>query len=159
MIYRIGLCFAGAVVAAAGWLAADRVPPYTALEYAATDGPPLGAVTLVGRVVRDVDRDCEVTAVRYMDDAIGRRYLMSGPQYFSPAAARALNARSPGVVQFTAVVPGTATPGDAKHVVDLTYVCNPTHRVWPVRLTVEYAFRILPGSAAPTTGAQSVPTP
>jgi len=130
-------------LALVGYWAVDDAPPYEVMQYTATNGRPGDRVTVDGAVKRDLSRDCTVDVRRYIVDSTGAEYE-SVKQTLDLAAVRERERLNPGRVKFAATLPMMIKPGIARHVVALSWRCNPLHYIFPVTRTIQYQFEVLP---------------
>ncbi|WP_066339281.1 hypothetical protein [Azohydromonas lata] len=135
----IGLCLGQITV----W-GLDREPPFKLQGYA-VERPvhPGGPLRITLSVARDLRQSCDVQITRYIVDGGGFRFYM--PQIGLDAHAIAeLQSSSRDENRILIQMPEDAAPGDARFGNALSYVCNPIHRLWPVRVAFEVPFDLTP---------------
>lgn len=120
----------------------DRNPPFEILSVEPAMAAPGQAVRLTAKVRRDVERNCNVQYTRHLYDGANFRHDLEGVQRMNAAGLRALDARTPGMLQLTVRVPTNAAPGSASLVTTLDYECNPLHAMWPIHVVSEMRFTI-----------------
>lgn len=125
------------VPAALMWV--DRDPPVRRISSSVETPAVRAGGELVVRYVIDRQRDCETTVERTLIDGDGEMYVLD--------SARRTSNGPTGMRSYKRVVPipAGAAPGAARYRVVTAYVCNPMHRLWPIKATaVDIAFTILP---------------
>lgn len=133
VMWRIvaGLVFGLAVVGSfnlALWVA-DREPPveYEHAIALASQVPQGGAIEIEYSVFRK--RICDVTAKRWLTDAMGERHSI--PQY--TVGLQLLAGRE--TYRRAISIPSIAAPGPARYEVSLDYICNPLQQIiGPIRV-------------------------
>lgn len=142
-LYEIVRCttFWICVVIAADW-AADRQPPLQVLALRPIRAAPGATAQFELMVARDLRRGCAVRFHRYLYDGEGFRFDLGGPAAMNAQALAALEREHPGQLLLSVPVPQRATPGAARFVTSLDYVCNPLHHLWPIPLLLEVPFTI-----------------
>lgn len=120
----------------------DRQPPFKLLGWAVTQPAyPGGTVELILRVERDMYKECSVIVSRFISDGQGfRTYLPT--QEMTWEALQALERNTPGYAKVSTRVPDNARPGSGVFGTLLRYECNPTQRLWPLYMTLEFPFII-----------------
>lgn len=123
--------------------ALDRRPPFGLLHVYPAQARPGEVVTIYAEVRRDGARQCEVDVNRSLNDAHGKRW--DYPEaHFSAEAVALTEARTPGRMAPTFVLPTSAAPGPAEITTSLRYRCNKTHAIWPITLTHTLPLTVLP---------------
>ena len=140
---RLALIFLSLLFLAVVVLAFDRKPPFTVASIERTSARPGEVVVITANVSRNPDRQCSASFVRYLFDGNQTRwYLDQG--FASFAMIEEMQARTPNKLQFAFEVPVKAAPGQASVTTVLQYVCNQVQVFWPIPVTVEFPFEILP---------------
>lgn len=125
------------------YYAADRQPPFAVLSVAPAAAKPGDFVTISAKVRRDADRHCNAEYSRYLFDASGARFDI-GHAITSAEMITSLERKNPGGLTITFQVPPSAEPGAASLQTVLDYKCNRTHSLWPITVTTEMPFTVLP---------------
>lgn len=134
-----------ATVISVAVFAADRDAPFAVLSVEPAFAKPGDVVMLRARVYRDSSRECSAVFSRYVFDASGARHDdPSSPASASAAMIEGMEKRSPGRLTLALTVPDKAAPGPATLVSSLEYRCNKIHRLWPIEVTTEMPFTVLP---------------
>lgn len=137
-------CFWGAVAVAAWW-AVDRAPPLRVLSIAPAAAQRGHLVEITAQVERQLHRRCSVRITRYLHDAHGFRYELERGISLNARDLEVLERRlNPGYARVTALLPVSMSPGPAKLVSSLSYVCNPLHEVWPIRVVMVIPVAVSP---------------
>ncbi len=122
----------------------DRVAPFEVVE---TPEPPAvkpgGTVYIVKKVRRDLGHSCSVQFQRYLVDADGAIYSYDAG-YLSATNRAAMNGKAGPWVKTALEVPAKMAAGRATLFTDLSYVCNPIHALWPIRVSDHVSFEVLP---------------
>lgn len=130
-------------IALVAYYAADREPPFAVLSVEPAEARAGDYITIVANVRREVDRMCDADFSRYLYDATGARYDM-GHAIASAEMIAALERRDNGRLRVSFLVPYGAAPGAASLQSVLNYKCNKIHRLWPITVTTELPFTVLP---------------
>lgn len=125
------------------YYAADRKPPFEVLSSTYAEAPAGEYVTMHAKVRRDADRGCNADFWRYMYDSTGTRFDLGHSQASSEAIAQ-MERRSPGSLSVAFRIPGSAAPGPATLQTVLLYRCNRVHAAWPIEVTTDMPFTVLP---------------
>ena len=125
------------------YFAFDRAPPYSVLSVEPASARPGEMVKLRMHVRSDVSRQCSADLSRFVFDALNARYFLDHAQLSAELIAK-MEARTPGIREIAIMVPSSAAPGPARMVSSLEYECNRVHSLWPIRVTTEAPFTILP---------------
>ena len=132
-----------ASIGAFGILALDRTPPYTLIRSEPVEGRAGDYIRIVSSVWRDKTRDCKVDYYRFMVDSSGKQFDL-GRFHMSDATVDKLEARNPGRGDVVVRIPPLMEPGPATMRTVLLYQCNIAHALWPIEITVERPFTVLP---------------
>lgn len=127
-----------------GWFAADRVPPFVLLGVEPAAASAGEVIIIRARVWRDASRDCSVSFTRYIYDSRGVRFDGAELAKASDAMIDTMERRDPGRLTVAIVVPAAAAPGPATLQTVLWYACNKVHHIWPIYVTTDMAFTVLP---------------
>lgn len=122
----------------------DRTPPFKLIGYA-VERPvhPGGPLRITLGVERDLRQSCDVQITRYIVDGRGFRFYL--PQIGLDAHAIAeLQTSTRDENRILIQMPEDAAPGEARFGNALSYVCNPVHKLWPVRVAFEVPFDLTP---------------
>ena len=123
--------------------ASDRKPPFEILSVEPASARPGESITITARVWRDTDRDCAASMTRSMfDSTIARSDFPVA--YFSDDMIDKMERRAPGVLRVSLVLPANMAPGPANLVSVLHYRCNRVHALWPIEVTTNMPFEVLP---------------
>lgn len=125
------------------WYAMDREPPFAVVDSPQTFASPGGWLRVTADVRRDVKRNCEAEFTRYIFDSRATRYDL-GHAVASPQMISQMEKQSPGKLKVAVLVPAGAEPGPARLVTVLEYRCNKVHNFWPISVTTEIPFEIVP---------------
>lgn len=125
------------------FFALDREPPYALISVEPAAARPGDVVKLRMTVRSDVSRQCSADLSRFVFDAMNARYFIDHAQLSSSLIA-GMESRTPGIREIAITVPTSATPGPARMVSALEYQCNRAHSIWPIEVTTEAPFTILP---------------
>ena len=134
-----------------GIWAFDRAPPFRLINKNSIEaiGHPGEMVNISAEVDRDTGRGCSVSFSRYVYSANGTRYDLEGLQRITAVGLKKLEARSPNHLLLAVDLPTTFPIGKAALAVNLEYVCNPLHHIWPISVYIELPFEVMP--AGPKT--------
>ena len=121
------------------WWVADRSPPIELTGWAALP-PEVKPGDTIYRVIRvNRLRVCETDPDTLVIDGAKVRWHFEEPKIVAPGKIGADEYRRP------VVIPMQASPGSAEMRVSSTFVCNPVHRIWPIRMVHEpLKFKIVP---------------
>ena len=125
------------------YYAADRTSPFAVIAVEPAAARPGEYITINAKVRRDVDRNCNAEFSRYLYDSTGARYDL-GHAITSAEMITALERKRPGGLSITFQVPPAAVPGGALLQTVLDYKCNRTHSLWPITVTTDMPFTVLP---------------
>ncbi len=125
------------------YYASDRSPPFAVLSVEPSAASPGEFVTIKAKVRRDTDRACNAEFSRYLFDASGARFDM-GHAITSAEMISSIERMNPGGLTIKFQVPPSAAPGAALLQTVLDYKCNRTHNVWPITVTADMPFTVLP---------------
>ena len=125
------------------YYAADRKPPFEVYSSTYSEAPAGEYVTINAKVRRDAHRGCNANFWRYMYDAKGTRFDLGHSQASAEAVAQ-MERRSPGALSVAFRIPSAAAPGPATLQTVLQYQCNRVHHWWPIEVTADMAFTVLP---------------
>lgn len=125
------------------YYAADRDPPFAVLAVEHAEGRAGEYVTINSKVLRDVSRGCNTEFSRFLFDSRGARFDM-GTSRMSAEAIAAMDRQSPSWLSLSVHIPPAVAPGPAKLQTVIHYQCNRVHALWPIELTVEMPFLVLP---------------
>ena len=110
------------------WWAADRTPPIDVIRYGLIPKKVAPGAT----IYRDIEiirlRHCETDPDTIMIDGARVRWNFEEPAITSPGQLGHDHYRRP------VVIPLQASPGQAQMRTTVTYICNPLHRIWPIKL-------------------------
>ena len=125
------------------WQAADRKPPFSVLAVEPAFAKPGELVTITAQVWRDQDRNCSVQMSRSVFDAMGARSDFPVTR-FSDQLIDDMERKTPGILRVSFVVPPNAATGTAELVSVLDYRCNRVHSLWPIEVTTQMPFEVVP---------------
>lgn len=123
----------------------DRTPPFEVVGAKEPPATKAGNVVMIIKEVRrdTVGRNCSVEFARYLVDAKGAMHSYDAG-YLSAENRRRMSAQVGPYVKTALEVPATAAAGRVTLYTDLTYVCNPIHSLWPIRVSDHISFEVLP---------------
>lgn len=123
----------------------DRAPPFSVISVEPASAKPGDLVILRALVHRDTARDCSALFSRYVFDSRQVRFDdIARPTRASDAFIDHLERVDPGRLTLAFVVPAGMAPGPARVETVLHYRCNITHAVWPIEVTAQMPFTVLP---------------
>lgn len=128
---------------AIAWFAADRAPPFALVAVDPAIGSPGAYLTIHATVKRDPTRECSAEFSRFIFDAAGARYDL-GANIASAEMIRAIELKHPGRMLVTIKLPENIQAGLARMTTVLEYRCNKIHRLWPIEVTTNMPFTVLP---------------
>ena len=138
------LLLVGAMGQCTAWML-DRDAPFHLLGYQTNQPRPGGVLVVQAQVRRELDRECSVTASRYLFDRFGARHEASGPQLMTPQALRSMDALTPGQHNVQVAIPINFPPGPATFNTVLEYRCNPLQDLMrPIGVEMAIPFEVLP---------------
>jgi hypothetical protein len=149
-LYRLRWLCTAMILLCLGQIAAwalDRAPPAKLHGYA-VERPvhPGGPLRITLSIERDLTRRCNVTVTRYIVDGRGFRIYL--PTIGLDAhALDELQESAKDENRILLQLPEEAAPGKAVFGNSLSYVCNPVHQIFPVRMAYEVGFDITPSPA------------
>jgi hypothetical protein len=121
------------------WWTADRTPPIELLEWKAFPSEVKAGETVFRVIKVNRFRICETDPDTLIIDGAKVRWNFEEPAIAAPGRVGIDEYRRP------VVIPLQATPGPAEMRVSSTWICNPIHRIWPIRQVHEpLRFTILP---------------
>lgn len=110
------------------WWIADRTPPVEFISYGVMPDKVRPGDT-VYRVIRvNRIRLCETDPDTIIIDGAKVRWQFEEPSLLSPGPLGIDEYRRP------VVIPMQASPGVAEMRTSATYICNPVHRIWPIKV-------------------------
>jgi len=113
------------------WWITDRTPPVRFIEYGIFP-PTVRPGETIYRVIKvERFRICETDPDTVIVDGARVRWNYEEPPLISPGPLGFDEYRRP------VVIPLQASPGVAEMRTSATYVCNPVHRIWPIRVIGE----------------------
>lgn len=125
------------------YYAMDRQPPFEVLSVEPAFARPGDYVTVKAKVRRDVSRHCDASFSRFLYDSAGARFDI-GHSITSADMIASLEARSPGALALSVLVPLAMAQGPANLQTVLAYNCNPVHAWIPIMVTTNIPFDVLP---------------
>lgn len=125
------------------YYAMDRDPPFAVVSVLPAQARPGEYVTLQATVRRDVDRRCSADFSRYLYDSAGSRFDL-GRSSASAEMIDSLERTSPGFLKVSIKLPEVMEPGQADMQTVLAYRCNKVHTIWPIEVTTDIPFLVLP---------------
>jgi hypothetical protein len=125
------------------YYAMDREPPFAVISVTPTSARPGEYVTLQATVRRDVQRRCSAEFSRYLFDAAGSRYDL-GHSISSAEMIERIQATSPDVLRISVMLPNMMEVGPANLQTVLAYECNKVHRFFPIMVTTDLPFTVVP---------------
>lgn len=131
-------------VCVVGMWMADDDPPFRLISYEPVTAKRGQFAAIRAKVHRDLERNCSVKFARYLFDAKGYRYDLPPAQEMTTAGIRMLGMVHPGELRITIPIPADMTPGTARFVTDLSYVCTPFHVLQPIPVLMEVRIEVLP---------------
>jgi hypothetical protein len=132
-----------ACLALVAWYAADRAPPFSVLSVTPAQARPGEILVLEAQVHREPWRKCSADFTRYVFDALDTRtYVDDGRA--SASMIESMEKRNPGILRVAFKVPDQAAPGVARLETVLHYRCNRVHAIWPIEVTTQMQFTVLP---------------
>ena len=140
---RIAVVFMAALSVAVIVLALDREPPFVVLTVEPAYARPGQIVVIRASVQRDLTRQCSAEFTRYIFDSERTRWYLDSGQA-SPALIETLEVKSPGRLAVAFRVPDDAAPGVGSLEAVLDYRCNKVHYLWPIQVTTDLPFTVLP---------------
>ena len=151
------LCWGALLSVLAVW-SFDREPPFTILKYIRPDPVKAGhPVVFAMPVVRDLSRNCDVQFTRHLLDGGGVRYdytslrepkgdADSRVQFMSAEGIAEMDKSMGPWLRVAVVIPPGSIPSgrDAGLGTELRYRCNPLHIWFPIKVSLNFPFDILP---------------
>lgn len=125
------------------YYAADRKPPFSLVSSAHAEAQAGESITLWAAVKREPERGCNVEYWRYVYDSRGARFDLGRAEQSADAIA-SMERRTPGQMAPSFTVPPAAAPGPATLQTVLLYQCNRVHHWWPIPVTIDMPFTVLP---------------
>lgn len=140
------ITLAGSVLVFTWQAMTDRDPPFKVLSVEPAFAKPGDMVTIRQRVWRDPKRLCSASWSRFMwATGIGRIDLANDlPKHVGPDFINRLEKIDPGHLTVTVQVPPIAQPGPGVLVTELSYWCKPAQKWFPINVTAEAPFTVLP---------------
>lgn len=133
------------------WNLADREPPFSVLSH---DPVPVRAGKwneIDVPVWRDLSRHCDATLSRFIIDSAGNGFEMSSDRTVTDQFIRTIEQTNPGRLRIALLLPPPRTSqthgiasGPARLVTVLAYACNPSHSIWPIKVTATIWMRVEP---------------
>jgi len=113
------------------WWVTDRSPPVNIMGYGIFP-PTVKAGETVFRVIKvERFRICETDPDTVIVDGAKVRWNYEEPALIAPGRLGIDEYKRP------VVIPMQAAPGPAEMRTSATYICNPVHRIWPIRVIGE----------------------
>lgn len=125
------------------YYAADRDPPFRLVSTQPASGQAGEFITIRGKAERDVSRGCNAEFSRYMFDSAGVRFDLGHSQASAKTISQ-MELRQPGALVIAFRIPQSAAPGPASLQTTLQYRCNRVHAFWPIDITIDMPFTVLP---------------
>lgn len=125
------------------YYAADREPPFKVLAVQPSSARPGEYISIRASVIRETWRQCNAEYSRYMFDATNTRFNL-GTDLASHELIEAQERKTPGMLMLKFRLPEAVQPGPAILQTVLQYRCNRTHAFWPIDVTTEIPFTVLP---------------
>jgi hypothetical protein len=125
------------------WYAADRAPPFSVLSVDPAFARPGEIVVIQAKVQREDWRRCSADFTRYVFDSQDTRTYVDDGRASVEMIAN-MEKRSPGLLRVAFRVPEQASPGIARLETVLHYKCNRVHALWPIEVTTQMQFTVLP---------------
>jgi hypothetical protein len=123
--------------------AADRVAPYKIIESEPLEVVKGQTATFKAKVWRDPSRACSADFSRFIFDSFGARHDL-GNSMATAAMINAMEKKTPGRLVLAIEIPPGVAPGPATMITTLHYRCNKVHALWPIEVTTELPFTVLP---------------
>jgi len=126
------------MVGGIGWCALDRTLPITVIsDTVEGDVRAGGILVLRSELVRH--RSCAMTVQQILIDGASYRHVLDDLNF--DAAPGPLGH---DVYRRAIVVRESAVPGYARFRIIVSWRCNPLHEIWPITITSEASFMLLP---------------
>jgi hypothetical protein len=132
-----------AALALVVYYAMDREPPFAVVSVIPASARAGEYITLEAVVRRDIDRKCSAEFSRYLFDAAGSRYDL-GHSISSAEMIEQIQETYPNILRISLMLPPTMEVGLANMQTVLEYQCNKVHRIWPIIVTTDIPFTVLP---------------
>lgn len=116
------------IVAPIAWWIADRTPPVDMLEYSVFPAEVQAGQTVYRVLKVERHRLCEVDPDTIIIDGAKVRWQFEEPPILAPGMIGIDEYKRP------VVIPLQAAAGQAEMRTSATYVCNPIHRIWPIKV-------------------------
>ena len=123
--------------------AADRAPPYKILESEPFEIRAGQTGVFKAKVWRDPGRTCSADFSRFIFDSAGARHDLGNSMATAKMIAD-MERKAPGRLTLSIEMPPALAPGPATMVTTLHYKCNKVHAIWPIEVTTELPFTVLP---------------
>ena len=133
----------GFMAAMGVYWAFDDSPPIKLTSYTVSPAYPGGTMLAVADVDRNLARNCDATYSRRFVDSRGAIHAIEPDTSMGANSIRALDARNPGKLIFTAPIPEWAPPGKGMIVTPMRYTCNPWHFWRPITFSLEMQAEVL----------------
>jgi len=113
------------------WWITDRTPPVRFIEYGIFP-PTVRAGETVYRIIKlERLRLCETDPDTVIIDGAKVRWNYEEPPLIAPGSIGVDEYKRP------VVIPLQASPGPAEMRTSASYICNPIHRIWPIKIIAE----------------------
>ena len=121
---------------------AEREPPFHVIEgKVIPPSTPGGVLRVDGKVYRDLNRDCYVRIMHWIEDSKGFRHFLPTLGLTNESIQRAERI-TPGQTKYVHQIAESVATGQANYHAENAYICNPTHLVWPIVVVTDIAFEV-----------------
>lgn len=140
---NIGLFVSGIFLGLILLYLSDRSPPVAVHGYSLSKPAyEIGEVLKVDwNLTRDTVRECDATVYAEVIDSQKNKFVYE-PKHIPAEILSLRDNMSPKISKVVRQIPENLSSGIAHYNVVLEYQCNPTHKVWPIRVPLTAQFVI-----------------
>lgn len=107
---------------------------------------PGGTALLEIPVMRETWRNCSTQFRKYLTDSKGEEFDYGIEQVISADSLMDMERRAGPWIKTSIHIPLTTSAGFANLAIDASFVCNPIHRIWPIRSILNIPIVVLPAT-------------
>lgn len=107
---------------------------------------PGGSASLEIPVMRETWRNCSTQFRKYLIDSEGVEFDYGIEQLISAESLADMERRAGPWIRTSIHVPPNTHAGFANLAIDASFVCNPLHRIWPIKTILNIPIIVLPAA-------------
>lgn len=125
----------------------DREPPLIMTgEYSVSEGHPGDEITFEVPIDRTLGRQCSVNITRFIQDSSGAIQVLNDRMHVTSSGIAKRDEKSQDLLRLKIVLPVSLPSGESHLLTESSYQCarNPTTWVWPIDVSFDWTFMVLP---------------